>query len=53
MVVNCSLGVLDISVMSRMVESVCNIVLILIAADLFSPIISSKVSCMQFLRNVV
>ena len=35
----------EISIASRMVENVGNIVLILIAADCFSPIIASKVFC--------
>ena len=32
----------ETSITSRMVENVCNIVLLLIAADWFSPIIASK-----------
>ena len=36
----------ETSITSRMVENVCNIVLFLIAADWFSPIIASKVFCM-------
>ena len=42
---NCSFSLLDIN-MSCMVESVYNIVLFLIAAELFSAIITSKVSYM-------
>ena len=36
----------ETSIRSRLVGKVCNIVLFLIAADLFSPIIASKVFCM-------
>ena len=35
----------ETSITSRMVENVCNIVLFLIAADWFSPIIAREVVC--------
>ena len=35
----------ETSITSRMVENVCNIILFLIAADWFSPIIASKLAC--------
>ena len=35
----------ETSIASRMVENVCNIVLFLIAADWFSPIIAREVVC--------
>ena len=43
----------ETSITSRMVENVCNIILFLIAADWFLPIIASKVFWIWFLRVVV
>ena len=43
----------EASITSEMVENVCNIVLFLITADRFLPIIASKVLCIRFLRIVV
>ena len=43
----------ETSITSRMVENVCNIILLLIAADWFSPIIASKAVFMWFLAIVV
>ena len=39
----------ETSVTSRMVKNVCNMVLFLIAVDMFSPIIASKFVCISFL----
>ena len=38
---------------SRIVKNVCNIVLFLVATDLLSAIIASKVFCIWFVRIVV
>ena len=43
----------ETSIMSRMVERVCKIVLILTAADWFSPIILTNVYCIRFIRIVI
>ena len=48
----CLLSVLDISVTSIVVESVRDILLFSIVADLFSPIITYKVFSMRFLKIV-
>ena len=53
MAANCLLSVLNVKTVSRMVETVCNIVLLLTAVDVFSPINPFNVFCMQFFKIVV
>ena len=43
----------ETSITWRMVENVCNIVVLLIAADWFSPIVASNVAYILFLSIVV